>query len=292
MYVASLPSSGRIAAPLAVAPTGNRAHGRVRMSFVRRAGRTSLETLFQEGSSRVLLPQVAPRASPQAVLLNTSGGITGGDSVHTEVRIGPGAGAVITTQAAEKIYRSADGDGRVNTDLTIAEGGWLAWLPQETILFDGGRLARETRLNVAKGGRILACETLMFGRQARQEAMRSGLLQDSWRLHRDGKLAWADVLRLEGDVAGILARPGVADGAVAMASVLYVADDADTLLEIARDLTGCAHVTAAATNLGSVLLARFAADSLYDLRRELIPFLCLFLEAAAIPTTLPRAWSL
>ncbi|MBM3507006.1 MAG: urease accessory protein UreD [Alphaproteobacteria bacterium] len=293
MYVASLPSEVHLTplAPEALAQQ-NRSHGRARIAFALRAGRTALDSLYQQGCTRVLRPMTAPGASPQAVLVNTAGGITGGDSLHTDVRIGPQAGAVITSQAAEKIYRSAGGNAQVRTDLTVDDGAWLAWLPQETILFDGSRLARETHITVGKGARLLACEAIAFGRQARKEQMRSGLLHDTWRLHRDGKLVWADALRLEDDVAGLLARPATADGAVALATVLYVADEAAALLETARELTGCAHVTAAATTMGRVLLARFAADSLYALRQELVPFLGLFLEAADIPTCLPRAWSL
>ena len=288
MYAASLPSSAGIAAPLAA---GNRSHGRARIAFGLRAGRTALETLYQEGCTRVLRPAMAPGAWPQAVLINTAGGMTGGDTLDTEVRIGPGAGAVVTSQAAEKIYRSSGGESRVTTELNVAEGGWLAWLPQETILFDGSRLHRETTIRVGKGGRLLACEALAFGRQARREQMRSGLLHDTWRVLRDGKLVWADCLRLEDDVSSILARTATADGAVALATVLYVADDVTGLLETAREMTACTHVTAAATTVGGVLLARFAADSTYALRQELVPFLGLFLEAAEIPAALPSAWS-
>ncbi len=289
MYAASLPSEA--GAPVAAARAGNRSHGHARIAFGLRAGHTALEDLFQQGCSRVLRPHMPPGAAPQAVLVNTGGGITGGDSLHTEVRIGAGAGAVVTSQAAEKVYRSAGGESHVTTELSVAEGGWLVWLPQETILFDGGRLERDTRISVAPGARLLACEAIGFGRQARKERVHSGLLRDSWRLERNGKLAWADSLRLEDDIAGILARPAIADGATALASVLYVAEDAEALLPTARDLAGCAHVTAAATSLGHVLLARFAADSLYALRAELMPFLGLMLEAAAIPAALPQAWS-
>jgi urease accessory protein len=300
MYAASLPSSAGLAgaAPLAGA---NRSHGRARIAFGLRDGRTALESLYQQGCTRVLRPNVTPKAcyphdapgaSPQAVLINTAGGITGGDTLDTDVRIGAGAGAILTSQAAEKIYRSAGGEARVTTELTVAENAWLAWLPQETILFDGSRLQRATNIHVARGGRLCACEALAFGRQARREQMRSGLLQDSRRVMCDRKLAWADCLRLEGDVASVLARSAAADGAVALATVLYVADDVTGLLDPAREMTACTHVTAAATTVGGVLLARFAADSTYALRQELVPFLGLFLEAAAIPAALPASWSL
>lgn len=291
MYAVSLPSRAR--PPVEQAGCArNRSHGRARISFAARNGQTALETLYQEGCLRLVRPQTAPGAAPQAVLVNTAGGITGGDSLDIRATVGPGAGAVLTSQAAERIYRSNGGDGIVRTSLAVEAGGWLAWLPQETILFNGGRLDRETQLHVATGSRALACESIVFGRQARREAVREGLLRDSWRLLRNGKLAWADILHLENDLATILARPATADGAVALATVLFVAEDAADLLDTARDMTGASHITAAATAMGGLLVARFAADSVLALRQELMPFLTLFLEAAEIPATLPPAWNL
>ena len=285
MYVASLPSEPFAAA--AIAPTGhNRAHGSIDLRFGRRG---TVRTLFQMGAARVLFPRTA--IGPEAVLVNTAGGITGGDTFDYRIVVDPGAGALVTTQAAEKLYRSAGDDGRIRTRLSVGSRGWLAWLPQETILFEGSRLRRDTAIEVAPGGRALACETIVFGRQARGEAMRTGLLHDSWTVTRGGKLAWADVLNLHGDVAAALARPAVGDGAVAYATVLYVADNVRRWLDAARDLVGCAHITAAATAMGEVLLARFAADTLYALRRELTAFLTQFLRAVRLPVGLPHVWS-
>ncbi len=292
MYAVSLPSKVHAPAPTPVPRPSNRSQGRARISFALRGGRTALHDLYQEGCLRLVRPQMAPGAAPQAVLLNTAGGITGGDSLDVSVHVGSGAGAVLTSQAAERIYRSAGGDGIVRTTLSVDTGGWLAWLPQETILFNGGRIDRETKLAAAAGSRLLACESIVFGRQARRESVREGLLRDSWRLLRDGKLVWADFLHLEDDIATILARPATADGAVAIATVLFVADNALELLDTAREMTGAAHVTAAATAMGSILLARFAADSVLSLRQDLMPFLTLILEAARIPATLPTVWTL
>lgn len=291
MYAVSLRSSAPPPA-VAQAPAGNRSHGRARISFAVRNGTTALDTLHQEGCLRLVRPGRPTGAAPEVVILNTAGGITGGDSLAIAVDIGAGAGAVVTSQAAERIYRSAGGEGTVRTALTVAPDGWLAWLPQETILFNGGRLDRETKLDMASGSRVLACESIVFGRQARRETVRAGLLRDSWRLVREGTLAWADLLHLEDDLTSILARPATADGAIALATILFVADDAASLLDTARELTGAAHITAAATAMGDVLVARFAADSVLALRQELMPFLRLFLEAARIPATLPTVWNL
>ena len=132
-------------------------------------GTTRLARLFQKAPLRVLMPRPAPGEPPCAVLLNTSGGIVGGDALQVEVRLEAGAAAVVTSQAAEKAYRSAGADATLDVALDLADGAWLEWLPQETILFDGARLRRRLRVDAAAQARLLAIDMLVFGRRARGE---------------------------------------------------------------------------------------------------------------------------
>ena len=120
--------------------------------------------------------------------------------------------------------------------LAAGDGAWLEWLPQETILFDGARLVRRIAADLAPGARLLAAETLVFGRAARGERFTRGLLHEGWRLSRGGPLVWADALRLEDDVARRLASPAGFGGALALATALYVGEDAAALLPAARAL--------------------------------------------------------
>ncbi|HBC09391.1 MAG TPA: urease accessory protein, partial [Rhodospirillaceae bacterium] len=77
--------------------------------------------------------------SVEAVLLNTAGGLTGGDVYGTEALAGPDAFLTLTSQACERVYRATgDQPARVETRLSADAGARLHWLPQETILFDGG----------------------------------------------------------------------------------------------------------------------------------------------------------
>ena len=91
-------------------PALQRTSGTLRLAFKRGPSDTVLDRLFQEGAARARMPRVTRREPPEAVLINTAGGLTGGDRFETEVRVGAGAHAVITTQASEKIYaRPPDG---------------------------------------------------------------------------------------------------------------------------------------------------------------------------------------
>ncbi len=265
-----------------------RAHGRARLVFEASGGRTRLATLQQTAPCRVLLPRPANDDLPIAVLVTTCGGLAGGDRAVTELAAGPDASALITAQAAEKIYRSLGADTRVETVVDVARGAWLEWLPQETILFDGARLRRSADLDVARGGRLLAGEFLVFGRRARGERLTHGALHDRWRVRRDGRLVWTDTLHLSGDLAPLRARAGL-DGAEALAMVLYVADDAGEQVELAREFLGDG-VRAGVTAVGDVLIARFLGTA-QSVRRGMGVFWQRFRAAVAgLPARLPRIW--
>src|SRR6185369_9376313 len=160
-----------------------------------------LSDLYQRDPCRVLFPESEPGEPPQAVLLTTSGGVTDGDSLNMAVEIGPGATAVATTQAAEKIYRAAKGGGHCAMDVAVRVSGdaVLDWLPQETIVFECARLKRRTVAEVEPGGSLLACEMVVLGRAAAGERFTRGLLLDSWSVRRAGTLVWTDTLRVEGE---------------------------------------------------------------------------------------------
>src|SRR5215510_2474562 len=174
-----------------------RASGESRVAFDLRDGKTRLGDLYQRDPCRVLFPEPEPGEPPLAVLITTSGGVTGGDSLKMAIDVGPGATAVATTQAAEKIYRAAKGAGPCAIDVAVGvqEGAALDWLPQETIVFQGARLRRRT----VAGGALLACEMVVLGRAASGERFQSGLLFDSWSVRRAGRLVWTDALKVEGE---------------------------------------------------------------------------------------------
>ena len=165
-----------------------RAEGRARIAFRRKDGRTRLERLFQEGCAKLRLPTPLGDAPPEAVVINTAGGLTGGDRFAVEVELGEGAAATVTTQACERIYRSTGEPAEVTSRLRVAAGGRLAWLPQETILFDGGRLSRGLEVDLAGDAELLCVESILLGRAAMGERVIQGLLHDRWRIRREGRL--------------------------------------------------------------------------------------------------------
>lgn len=273
-------------------PALQRCDGAAEIGFARRGDVSALAHLYQRAPCRVLFPDVAAGAPPEAVLVTTSGGLAGGDRLRFSVAAGPGAGATVTTQAAEKVYRSLGPDTRVDIAIDVGADATLEWLPQETILFDEARLDRRVVCQIAPRGRLLAVEALIFGRSARGERFRRGRLLDSWRLKRAGRLIWADALSLDGDVEAMLNAPAGLGGAVAIATVLYVAEDAGNHLELVRDLLASATCRGGASLVAGVLLARLIGMDAAALRGTLIELLC-GLRAMALgqAAAMPRVWN-
>jgi urease accessory protein len=274
------------------APRLERGDGAAEIAFARRGEATVLARLYQRTPCRVLFPLPEPGDLPVAALLTTSGGLAGGDRLRLSIAVEAGARAVAATVAAEKIYRSLGPEAEVEVMLAVGAGGWLEWLPQETILFDGARLKRRLFADLASGAKLLAAETLVFGRTARGEGFARGLLHESWRVRRDGKLAWADALRLEGDIAARLASPAAFAGARALATAVYVGADAADHLTLARALAESESCRGGATLVNGVLLARFLGTRAEAVRAALARYLSALRRAAGgLPPTLPRLWA-
>jgi urease accessory protein len=253
-----------------------RARGRLDLSFTH-DGTTRLDRFYQEGCLKARLPR---GPGVEAVALNISGGLAGGDALDTALELAPGAEVTFTTQAAERIYRALEAPSRIRTRLTAGAGAVLHYLPQETILFDGFGLDRALDIDLATGAEFLGIESLVFGRLTMGEVLREGVLRDRISLRRDGVLLWQDSTRLEGDIAAQLDRPGIAAGARAMASIFAVgACKLDALREALAD----AH--AGASVIGEVLLARILAPDAAALRRIIVKAL-----GVLRPGPLPRVW--
>ncbi len=242
-----------------------------------RGGETAkLSHLFHRQPLRLFFPHPSRRSAFAAVLGNVSGGMVGGDQYAVSVKLEEGAKMLFTAQAAEKIYRTAGAETRVDTDIHVGEDAALYWLPQGTILFDGCRLRRMSQYHLAPDARMLAGEIVMFGRTAMGEELGRGLFHDDWRIRVAGRLVWADAFHMDGDLAATLAHPATLDEARAMASCVYVAKDAADHLSQAREILGDGEVTAAATAFDGLLLIRWMARDAAALRRSFGNFWCGF----------------
>jgi urease accessory protein len=263
-----------------------RSEGSLRADLVNRGGRTRVAVLEQSGALRLRFPKTGPGEPCEGVLLNTAGGLTGGDSLAIAASLADGASAVLTTAAAEKIYRARQDTVAISVSLSLAGTAKLAWLPQPTILFDRARLERTTRVDLGAEATFVGVEMLIFGRAAMGESVRQGSVRDGWQVWRQQELLFADALRLEGPIAKVLARPGVLDGAGASGLLLYAAPAAGERIETARALLDKGGGAAGVSYVNGVLVARAVAADGLRLAAKLAPLI-----EALHGQALPRIWT-
>jgi urease accessory protein len=258
----------------------NRAAGRIALSVAAFDGLTRRREVYEDGPLRVRFPNVSGGAL-EAMIVNTAGGIAGGDRHDLDMRAGEGASLTVTTAAAEKVYRAIGPDAEITVKLNAAAHARLCWLPQETILFDRARLTRRIEVELDDSAALLMAEAVVFGRTAMGEAMEAGSFTDCWRVRRGGKLILAETVRLDGAIARRLHEAAVAGGGVAVATVLSVPGD-DAAVERARAQTFAGEVGVSAWN--GLAVARLCAKDGASLRRDLAAV------AGAFGGVLPRLW--
>jgi len=280
MNVAAAPIVGL---QLGQRPVLQRARGTGRIEVAVEGGRTQLRRLYQDGCARILLPVDRAARSLEAVAINTSGGLTGGDQMAWLAMAKSGSSLTLTTQACEKVYRARDDHAAVRVDLEVGPGARIDWLPQETILFDGAALSRTLEADLAAEASLLVIEAVVLGRTAMGETVRRGALRDRWRIRREGRLVFADDLRFEGPVAEIAALAPMLAGGKAFASLLLVAEDAARFLAPLRQAIGPAG---GASAFDGKLFARIVAPDGLSLRHALLPAIAVLRNGEPAP----RVW--
>ena len=262
-----------------------RAKGAASAAFAMVQGRCVLRDLRTQGSAKVITLPGTPASGPEAVFLNTSGGLTGGDRLSYGLMLGPGARATATTQTAERAYRSTSGHATVDVAFDIGAGGHLDWVPQETILFDRAQVRRRTVIDLGAGATCLMAETVVLGRAAMGEDVRTLSFHDWREVRQNGRPLHLDVVAL--DDARLRSGAAGLAGMRAFATVALIAPNAPDLLDRARAVLTDPDTRAAASALPGRLLVRLMAPDAFPLRRQMVRLL-----GALRPAPLPRVWQI
>jgi urease accessory protein len=253
---------------------------------------TRIEDVFERSPIRIMFPRTEHRAVEEAVLINTGGGVAGGDRLEYSVTALLGASIAVTSQAAEKVYRALHDPARVATRLKARESARLAWLPQETIVFNGARLHRTTEIELFSGAELLALEWLVLGRAAHGEVVVGGNITDSWRVKRDGRLIWADSFRINDEIFPHVTRKALLANCKAVATLIYYGPYLEKRLDFLREIIPSLGCNCAVTLVSGLIVVRFAAKESSDLKLAVRSFLQQFgPELGAGPFQVPKMWS-
>jgi urease accessory protein len=260
-----------------------RARAEARGSFARVGARTEPARLFETGGLRWRFPRSSNPC--EAAIVNTGGGVAGGDSYSVSLTLSEGAEVEATTPSAERIYRSDGPAAVIVTRLTLAPCARLFWLPQETLMFDGARLDRRLEVETSGEAAFIVAETLVFGRLAMGERSVDASLRDSWRVRRDGRLVFADETRLE-RAGATLERKAVGAGARALSTIVASAPNIEANLPDLRAVLKAesSGVEGGASAFDGLVVVRLLAASSDQLRAALVA------SIVALGGRQPRLW--
>lgn len=253
---------------------------------------TRIADVVERSPVRIMFPVVRGRLVEEAVLVNTAGGVAGADALEYEIAAVNNAAVTVSTQAAEKVYRALNVPARVTTKLHATGTSKLAWLPQETIFFNSARLKRQIEIDMSSDSELLALECLVLGRVSHGEQILAGELNDGWRVSKDNRLVWADTFRVTGDVFEYLHRAPLVSNAKALATLVYHGPNLEARLEHWRGIVSALHCQCAVTLVNGIIVARFAAPLLSEMRLALRMLLRqLDSKFGGGPFRVPKMWS-
>jgi urease accessory protein len=269
-----------------------RSEGFARLVLSGSAQGTRIVDIFQRSPIRLMFPGIRGAPIAEAVVVNTGGGIAGGDRLAFAVTALPNASAAVTSQAAERVYRALSEPALIETRLKVCKAAKLAWLPQETIVFNGGRMRRNTEIDICAGAELLALEWLVLGRAAHGEEIVSGEIADGWQVRLDGRLIWADRFRATDEVFPRLRSQALLSDFKAIGTLIYFGPDVEARVQFLRDLAPQLQCHCVATAISGLVIARFAARAAAELKAGLREILLQF-ERTPVqgPFRLPKMWS-
>lgn len=272
-----------------------RSKGTGHISTLLREGETRIKTLYQEGSAKIRTPKVHAAPLLETVLMNTSGGLTGGDRLNWKIDIDEGSHVSVTTPTCEKIYRSSGDQAEIDIRIDVGKNAVLSYLPQETLLFEGAALKRNLTVNLSATGSGVFLETVLFGRLAMAETVRNATFRDSWRVCQEGTLVHAEDMRFQDDIQSLLQKPGVTGSDAAIATLLVINPNVEQLIDTVRALLG-ERAGASVWSVGgrNKMLIRLAAPDGFAMREKLLPILlrCNKFLLKSPSYGLPKVWNL
>ena len=269
-----------------------RAKGVCRIAVAGSKDGNEIIDVFQQSPLRVIFPRIDGGAAKEAVLINTGGGIAGGDRLECGVTAMAGASIAVTSQTAERVYRALDQPARILTKLRVDEGAKLAWFPHETMVFNWARFHRLTEVEISSGSELIALEWLVFGRTASGEQMVGGEIHDSWRVKKEGRLIWGDTFRISEEVFPHLNRKALLNNCKAIATLIYFGPELAKRLDLLREFSLSLDCRCAVTSVADLIIVRLAAEESWNLKlalralpQQLGP------EFGDGPFRVPRMWS-
>jgi len=241
--------------------------------------------LFQSGSSKVLFPN-SYNKNNELVLINTTGGVTCNDTIHTNIKL-QNSEASISTQAAEKIYAGIGDSANIDIDI-ILDNANLYWLPKELILFNNCKLKRRININLNNNSNLIFCETSIFGRKAMSEKLQNIYFSDIWKINSHKKLKHIEAINLNGKIQEVFNNKFAFNKNSSFSTILILGDFVESLsLDLKKIIHKITNILCEISIWEKKIVIRSIASDNYDLKKTLN-----FILESIIYDKLPKNWNL
>jgi urease accessory protein len=129
-------------------------------------------------------------------LVGLGGGLVDGDGIRLDIESERGTSAFVSTQSAQKVYRSPRGCcHRINA--RVAEGAALALVPDPVVCFSGARYTQRIDVSLAPDASLVVFDGFFSGRAARGERWQFARLDSRTTIERAGQVVVMDAIRLD-----------------------------------------------------------------------------------------------
>lgn len=175
-------------------------HGKINLNYQYKHNKTGLKSSFAQSPFKIqqsFYPE--GEAICHNIILHTAGGIVGGDLLDQNINLTANSQTLITTPAANKVYRSNGKIAVQNININLENNAILEYLPQEMIIFDGAKYHQSNIINLQNNSTFLMWDIIRFGRTARGEIFTKGNWQSKLEIWQEEKPLFIDNICLKGE---------------------------------------------------------------------------------------------
>ncbi|MEO1428730.1 MAG: urease accessory protein UreD [Cyanobacteria bacterium J06633_8] len=272
-------------------------HGKLNLVYNHSQNKTALIQSKNQAPLKIQRPFYPEGQSVcHSVILHTAGGIVGGDRLSSDFHLQPHSKALITTAAANKIYRSNGLQARQNIKIKIDNSACLEWLPQETIVFNSANFRQDMKIELADNANFIGWEITRFGRTARKEKFIAGEWRSNTEIWQNNKPLWIDRQYLPGSQE-ICHSPHALAGKPIVGTLVYIGKPVSReIVEQTRNLSPSLPLPPSSfgvTRIENGLLCRYRGDSTAEVRNWFISvWQLLRMSFLNRSSCLPRVWML
>ncbi len=199
-------------------------HGALKLTFAQRNDQTVLTESFFRVPLQVMKPRYDESGCACVYLLSPTGGVVQGDNYQIDVTLAANTHAVLTTQAATKVYAMPRQGATQSMRVRVEEDAIFEYLPDSAILFRDADFSQNISLFLGDGAKVAFQEIVMPGRLARGERLTFTHYRSRIDASNSEGLLLYDTCHLQPKCHPYLTGPGALEGYACWGSWYLIGD--------------------------------------------------------------------